>query len=230
MDLDQLKSVWQQYDAKLQKALTLNVRFLEIIEKQKVKSKLTPLFVQKVIETLLHGAVIALLLIFLAGNLSEYRYAMSAAVLLAFYGVAIKSSISQMLTIGKIDYSDDIVSLQKHLATLQADNLNYARLSVLCMPTFLAYPAVVSKAIKDWDLTYFSAFDIIAQSNGSWWSAQFVSSVVLIPLCIWAYTQLTRNNIHKPWVRNFIAMSSGRRVTSALDFVNELESLKRDAN
>lgn len=229
MELDQLKSVWHTYDAKVQKALNLNVRFLEMIETQKVKSKLKPMFWQKAIETFMHAVVIALLLGFLTANVGDARYFASGLVLLAFYAVAIGNSYSQLRIINRIDYSQDVVSIQKDLTSLRTGNLNYARMTILCIPTFLAYPPVVSKAIKDLDLTYFSSFDIIAQSNGSWWMAQFVSSIVLIPLCTWVYTQLNHRNIHKPWVKDFVNRSSGKRVSGALEFMNELDHLKKDA-
>lgn len=229
MELDELKSVWHTYDAKLQKALNLNVRFLEMIEAQKVKSKLKPLFWGKAVETVCHAAVIVLLLGYLVTNFSDLPYFASGLILLAFYAVAIGSSISRMKIINRIDYSQDVVSIQKNLAALRTGNLNYARLTILCIPTFLAYPPVISKAIKDLDLTFFSSFDIIAQSNGSWWTAQLASSIVLIPLCSWVYLQLNHRNIHKPWVKDFINKASGKRVSGALEFMNELDHLKKDA-
>lgn len=229
MELDQLKSVWHNYDVKVQKAINLNVRFLEMIEAQKVKSKLKPMFWGKAIETIMHAIVIALLLGFLAVNFADVRYFASGLVLLAFYAVAIGNSIRQVKIINRIDYSQDVVSIQKDLASLRTGNLNYARMTILCIPTFLAYPPVVSQAIKNLGLTYFSGFDIIAQSNGAWWQAQFVSSIVLVPLCLWVYSQLNHRNIDKPWVKNFITRSSGKRVSGALEFMNELDHLKKDA-
>jgi len=113
MELNEIKSMWRAYDAKLEKTLRLNQHFLEMIQAQKVKSRLTPLFWQK--------------------------------------------------------------------------------------------------------------------SNGNWWTAQFVSSVVLIPLCVWVYQQVSHKNINKKWVKDFIQKSSGNRVTKSLEFVSELQSLKRDS-
>lgn len=229
MELEQLKSAWHTFDAKIQKSINLNVRFLEMIESQKVKSKLRPLLWGKTIETALHGIVIGLLVAFLVNHVSDVRYFASGLVLFGFYVVAIRNSIKQVKIIRRIDYSQDVVSIQKDLTSLRSGNLNYAKMTILCIPTFLAYPPVISQAIKDLNLTFFSAFDIIAQSNGAWWSAQFASSIVLIPLCIWVYSQLNHRNIDKPWVKDFIAKSSGKRVTGALEFMNELDHLKRDA-
>jgi len=87
---------------------------------------------------------------------------------------------------------------------------------------------VLSKAFKDLHFTVFGDFDLIAKSNDNW-TAQFVSSVVLIPLCVWVYQQVSHKNINKKWVKDFIQKSSGNRVTKSLEFVSELQSLKRDS-
>jgi hypothetical protein len=73
----------------------------------------------------------------------------------------------------------------------------------------------------------FADFDIIAHSNGHWWTAPLVASIVLIPACFWFYKQVTYKNIHKQWVKDFIQRSSGKRITKAMEFINELQSLKK---
>jgi hypothetical protein len=229
MELDELKSMWQSYDAKLEKNLKLNLRCVELLQTQKVRSKLAPLFWGRVAEVSFHGLAIVLLLLFLAYNLSEFPYAASAVLLLCFYGVATWNCIKQMKIIKQMDYSNDIVSIQSSLVMLQTNIVNHARLAVLCIPTFLAYPVVVSKAIADLNITSMAEFDIIAKSNGEWWMAQLVASIVLVPLCVWFYSQVTYRNMDKKLVRDFIEKTSGTRVRKAMEFVKELEQLKHDA-
>ena len=52
--------------------------------------------------------------------------------------------------------------------------------------------------------------------------------VVLIPLGLWFYREVSYKNIDKKWVKDFIRKSSGTRVTKALEFLTELQSLKND--
>jgi hypothetical protein len=226
MELNEIKSMWQSYDAKLEKTLKLNLHCLKLIQAQKVRSKLTPLFWQRAIEITFHAIAIFLLTGFLYKNFFQFPYAASAIVLMAFYIVAFLNCLKQIKIINRFDYSNDIVSIQSSLVILQTNILNHARLVILCIPTFLAYPAVVSKAIKDLDLKAFAEFDIIAKSNGSWWTAQLVASIVLIPLCVWFYREVSYKNIHKKRVKDFIQKSSGTRVRKAIEFIKELESLK----
>jgi len=227
MELSDIKSIWHQYDTRLERVLRVNLHCIELIQTQKMRSKLAPIFRGRITEIVLHGIVVALLLAFLFNNLLQPRYAASALLLLTFYVIAIVNCVQQIMIIKRMDYSSDIITIQSSLVMLQTHILHYARLAVLCMPTFLAYPVVVSKAIKDLGLSSRIPFDIIAQSNGNWWTAQLVATIVLIPLCAWCYLQLTHKNIHRKWVRNFIERSSGTRVRKAMEFVSELDALKQ---
>jgi hypothetical protein len=226
MELNELKSMWQTYDAKLERTLKLNQRVVEELQSHKVRSKLAPLLWQRAIELAFHSAAIVLLSVFFYWNFYNFPYAASALLLIAFYTIALLNAIKQIRIIKQMDYSNDVISIQSSLVILQTNFLNYARLTVLCLPTFLAYPVVVSKALKDLNLKMFGDFDIIAASQGNWWNAQFISTIVLIPLCIWVYQQISYKNIDKAWVKKFIQRSSGARVRKSIEFMNELQSLK----
>ena len=54
--------------------------------------------------------------------------------------------------------------------------------------------------------------------------------IVLVPLGIWFYKEVTYKNIERKWVKNFIEKSSGKRVAKALGFLKELQDLKREVN
>lgn len=226
MELSEIKSIWQAYDTKLEKTLKINLHCLELIQTQKVKSKLAPLFWQRVIEITLHAIVVFLLIVFLYKNFFQFPYALSALALLIFYTVAIIMSLKQLIIIKRMDYSSDIVTIQSSLVMLQTHMVNYMRLAVLCIPTFMAYPIVVSKAITDFDFTNLAYFDIGSQYHANWWRVQITSSIVLIPLCIWFYREVSYKNIHKMWVKKTIQKTSGTRVAKAIEFIKELESLK----
>jgi hypothetical protein len=225
MDLDELKTMWLSNDEKLEKSLKLNEQNIELIQTQKVASKLIPLYRQRMIECIFHSVVIVLLIGFLFKNISEFPYAISAIALLAFYIITLLNALKQINLIKSMDFSTDLVTMQSSLVMLQTHIINYAKLAVLFIPTFLAYPTIITKVIKDFDLKAFADFDIIAKSNGSWWTMQMVSFIILIPLGIWFYKEVTYKNMDKKWVRNFIQKSSGTRVTKALEFLRELQSL-----
>jgi len=228
MELDELKGMWLSNDAKLEKRITLNEQGIELIKLQKVKSKLTPLYRQRVIESIFHSVAIVLLVGFLCKNISQFPYAASAVMLLAFYITTLWNALKQINIIKTLDYSKDLATIQSSLVILQTHVLNYAKLTVLFIPTFLAYPVILTKVIRDFNIKALSAFDIIKQSNGNWWTAELVVFVVLIPLGLWFYKEVSYKNVDKKWVNDYIRKSSGTRVTKALEFLKELQSLKHE--
>jgi hypothetical protein len=229
MDIDNIKTIWHSYDAKLEISLRLNKQFLDMIQRQNIEAKVSPLLRHRIIELVFHGAAIILLTAFLVTNISEWRYALSAIALLVFYIVAFAGCVKQILVLKNLDYSNDIVSIQSSLVMLQTHALNSARLAVLCMPAFLAYPMVVSKAIQDLGLNALSFMDIRANYDGDWWQIQLVVTLLMVPLCALFYQQVSYRNIHKDWVKRFIRTTSGTRIMKAIELAKELHDLKKEA-
>jgi hypothetical protein len=228
MELDELKEIWLSNDVKLEKSLKLNEQSIVLIQAQKVASKLAPLYRQRVIECIFHSIAIVLLIGFLFKNIFEFPYAMSAIALLAFYLTTFINAIKQINLIKNMDFDKDLATLQSSLVMLQTHIINYAKLAILFIPTFLAYPTILTKVIKDFDIKALADFDIIAKSNGSWWTLELVALIILVPLGIWFYKEVTYKNMDKKWVKNFIQKSSGTRVTKALVFLKELQDLKHE--
>lgn len=225
MELDDIKSMWQSNDEKLEKSLRLNEQQIEFIQTQKVASKLAPLYRKRLIECIFHVAAILLLIAFIFKNRSEFPYALSAIGLLAFYITTLTNALHQINLIKEMDFNKDLATMQSSLVLLQTHIINYAKLAVLFIPTFLAYPVVISKVIKDYNIKLFGEFDIIQKSNGNWWTMMITVSIILIPLGLWFYREVSYKNIDKPFVKRFIEKSSGKQVTKALEFLKELQEL-----
>jgi hypothetical protein len=226
MELDELITMWQANEEKINKAVQLNVKTLELVLAQKVKSALTSLLLQRIVELSFHSIAIILLLVFLVYNIGQLPYALSAIALVVFYGFLFMNCYRQIQIIRSIDNNKNIVSMQQSLMSIQTHLLNFIRLTVLCIPTFLSYPVVVSKAFTDLNITIFGDFDLVKRTNGSWWYAELVAYLILIPLGVWFYRQVSIKNIQKPWVARVIRRSSSARVTKAIEYLNELDNLK----
>src|SRR4051794_12008819 len=111
MELNEIKAMWQAYDAKLEKSLKLNLHCLEMIQAQKVRSKLTPLFWQRLVEVTLHVIIIFWLIDFLYKNFFQLPYAISAIVLILFYIIVFLNCLKQIIIIRQMDYSNEIVTI-----------------------------------------------------------------------------------------------------------------------
>jgi hypothetical protein len=226
MELNEFKTMFQSYNAKIEQTLKLNQHFMESLQAQKIRSDMSKILWQRIFEIAFHTISILLLLVFLFVNFYDFPYAVSALLLLAFYGILFTGCLRQIFIIKQMDYSNDIVSIQSSLVMLQTNILTFAKLTVLCVPVLLAYPIVISKALEELNITIFGNFDLIASSHGNWWTAQIIASVVLIPLGIWIYRQVNYKNINKEWVRAYIETSTSRSVRKSLEFLKELQSLK----
>jgi hypothetical protein len=132
-----------------------------------------------------------------------------------------KSSTSDFKQIYEI-INDAASACKSSLVMLQTHIVNYAKLTILFILTFLAYPTIITKVIKDFHIKALGDFDIIAKSNGSWWTLELVALIILVPLGIWFHKEVNYKSINKPWVKNFIQRSSGTRVAKALEFLKEL--------
>lgn len=219
MELNELKSIWQAYDQKLEKSLKLNLHCLEMIQAQKAKSRLVPLLRMRILEGALHLMILYWLAGFLYNHFFEIWFAVAAIALILFFIIAFVNCIKQVVLIKEIDYSQDITTIQTKLVLLQSHIVDYIRLTFLCMPTYLAYPIIAFKALAD--------FDIVSQLSRGWWIGQLSFTMLLIPLCIWLYRQVSYQNIHKKWVRYIIEKSAGTSVSKAIEFIREIENIKR---
>jgi len=217
MELSEMKAIWKAYDDKLEKSLQLNMHCLEMIQTQKVKNKLKALLWQNIAGIILHVIVIQWLAGFLIKHFTEIKFAIAAIVLILFFALALVICVKQIILIKQIDYSEDILSIQKKLTLLQIQIVNYVRLTFLCIPTYLAYPIIAFKALGDFD---------ISTVNQKWWIANLAFTILIIPICFWLYDQVSYKNIHKKWVKFIILNSAGTRVSKAMEFMKEIDELK----
>lgn len=226
MELDELITAWQINDAKITKAVKLNLKTLDLILSQKVRSALRSLLWQRITELSFHSIAIILLFAFLTNNINQLPYALSAIALIAFYSFIFINCLQQIQIITGIETNKNIVGMQESLMKIQIHLLTFVRLSVICIPIFLSYPIVVSKAFADLNITMFGDFDVVKRTGGAWWHVEIIAYLVLIPFGLWFYRQVNTKNIHKAWVARIIKKSSSARITKAIEYLNELDELK----
>jgi hypothetical protein len=137
-----------------------------------------------------------------------------------FFIIAAVNCIKQIVLIKQIDYSKSITDIQTKLTLLQAHIVDYVRLTFLAIPTYLAYPILAFKALTN--------LNIVTLFATKWWAAQIIFSLLIIPVCIWLYRQVSYKNLHKKWVRFIIKNSVGNSVTDAMQFINEIDEYKKE--
>lgn len=218
MELSEMKSIWQAYDNKLEKSLKLNLHCLEMIQAQKLKNKLRPLFWFRGIEIMLYAVVMGWLMIFLTKHYTDLKTVIAVGVLLVYFSIALTNCIKQFILLREVDLTEDILSIQKKLTLLQSHIVSYLGLAFLAFPTYLAYPVIAFKAVTDYE---------VLNMRADWWVANIIFSILITPLCIWLYKQVSYKNIHKRWVKGFVQSWAGKRVAKALEFLKEVDEMKK---
>lgn len=226
MDTTELKSIWQAYDAKLEKSLKLNLHCIQTIQTQKIKSTFTSLKAFKITEIIIGVLLIFFLGNFLYNNITEAYFVVAAGILMVFCSLAIIGSIKQIALITQISYTQNVVNNQKKLALLQSSVLlqssiiKYLRLVFLNLPFYTAYIIIGFKI--------FLNTDIVARGDKNWWISQITISILFIPLSIWLYNKISYKNMHINWVRRLIENAGGKSISKVMDFIKELNEFEKD--
>ena len=221
MELEELKNIWNDYDKKLDKSLTLNRMFLKKINLDKTESKLNKLVWLRVLE----GACFLLVMIFLgrfiASNLSFSAPVISAFVLDIFAIIGLTGNIKQIVLLKQIDYSGSISSIQKQIETVKIHSFQVFKLMILSTPFYLAYVFVGFKSFFNVDL-----FSVMSQQDVL---INLLATVTMVIPTIWIYRQLSYKHAKYQWVKTFINTFGGEQVASAMVFLKELEEFESDS-
>src|ERR1700743_2950707 len=120
MELDEFKSMWLGAEAKLDKIIRLSPSTLGVIQEQKVRSILKPLYWQRTIELVLHAAAIVLLGLFCWRHGGGGAYSLSAYMLLLLYGLLFVHCWNQLRSLWGVRHGNDAVSIQSAFARVRA--------------------------------------------------------------------------------------------------------------
>lgn len=216
----ELKDIWKDHDSILERSMKLNIFCVEKIQTQRSKSKLRPLLFLRITEAILIIIFANFLSAFLENSFSNINYAVPLSLLIIFSLYSLYLCISQIIIILRINFSHDIIDIQKKLALLQTHILDYFRLSFIAIPFWLLYPLIGIYILSD-----AGSLDSMSQN---WLFANLIFGLIVSVFCIYAYTQISYKNIHKRWVRFFIRNAGGKSVTEASEFLKDIYEYEKD--
>ncbi len=217
METAEIKNIWKAHDSILDRSVKLNIYCIETIQSQKSKSRLKPLLMLRIFESI----ILLSILIFLAGftfdNVTDIPVAVSAVILAIYSLYAFYNCAAQIVLITQISYSDSVTEIQRKLNLLQTHILDYFRLTFLMIPFWLVYPVIGFKLFADTDIS--------GTLPGAWVILQFI---LLVPFSVYMYTQISYRNIHKRWVRFLVRNAGGRSVTESYEFLKAIDEFKKN--
>jgi len=222
MELEELKTLWSEYDRKLDKNLQMNMQLLRKINFDKARFKMKTLFLFKLSEMIIWMFIFIYLIDFIVKYSTSPQFLIPAllieTVIITFFVMNIKilSVVNQLLLKNN---NEAIAPLQKQAENLTLLIVNYAKYSLFMIPGYPLILMILGKVFLD--------FDFFNPQHRVYLIANVTLGVLLLPLFIWLFKQLSKND--KPlWVENILSGSGWRQANDAGSFLNEIAKFERE--
>ncbi|MEP6711341.1 MAG: hypothetical protein ABJA37_02940 [Ferruginibacter sp.] len=222
MNTDELQSLWQAYDKKLEdskflnmQSWALNLQCFEDLQKQKAKSKLNKLAAIKIWMVVV-GVIWVLLLLFLVVNsliFSKIAFVVSVGMIALITTVGIVMYIKQVILIKQIDNNESITVVQEKLAALQSSTLNIPRILFLQTPFYC---------------TWFFTPVWATSGDPAFWFIALPIALLFAYFSWWLYKNIHYKNMDKKWFKILFNSPEWTTVIKAKGFINEIEAFKKD--
>ena len=213
-----MQDSWKDYATRLMSDLNLNHSILNEAKLKSTRLTLRHLMYRRIIETITFAIMLSLLLDFASNNYPIPQFVFSGAILALFCLVGFIGSIGQIILIIRLDYSKPVTTFQLQIEKLKAYSLQTLKLLLLSIPFYFAYIIIGFKAVFN--------FDIYSQSSINWLLWNLILSILFIPFSIWLYRKLNYKT-KDSWIKSLIADNGGKQISSAIQFINEIEELKK---
>lgn len=221
MELDDLKSRWAEYDAKLEKNVRLNTRLLRESGLTRVDTALKPLSRWILFEMLMNVPAVLLLGSFLGDHIGEPRFAVPGALLLAFAIAILSAGIRQWAVLRTIDYGAPIVAIQKRLESLRIRRIRTTKWVLLLSP--ILWTPLLIVAVKG----LFGA-DPYAFLDARWLAANLLFGLAALILMLWFSKRHADRWKQSPLARRLMDEIAGRSLASAMGFLKELSRFEQE--
>ena len=222
MELQELKQIWNEYDHKLDKNLQLNMQVLKQLNLDKAKNKLNRLLWFKGMEVAIFLLLAVSLGNFIADNWPTLQFVVSGLILAAILLMWIISVVKQIVIITDLQmgYADAIAPIQKKMEQLKLYILNYTKYSFVLLPLYPVMMLVAGKA--------FLNVDLFKAQHGLYFISNVVLGLILIPVALWFFKQLSPKNISESVSKNLLVGTGWQHANSAHNFLNEIEKFQQE--
>jgi hypothetical protein len=222
MNDTELKNLLESYNHKLEEARVLNLQSwvlnlqcFETLQSQKAKSKLRSLLTFKVVAVILGVLWVIFLgyLLYHSLQMSKIFFVISAGAVMLFTILAIIVYTWQIVLIGKINNSNNVLDTQEKIVRLQLSTLNVTRILFLPAPFYC---------------TFWWNMQMMTDSPLSFWLISFPVALFFILATVWLYRNISFKNVNKRWFKILFDSPEWTSLLKAKNFLEEIESFKRN--
>lgn len=218
MNENDLKSLWQSTNKKLEDSLLINRKNIEDITRLKVQNFLTsmkPIKIFTLIIAILWVAVIGFVIINIfidAFDKVSPFFLYSATIQVLLTTIAVGVYIYQLYLIYKIDFSEPVLSIQKKLSKLKSSTLNVTRILFLQLPVWTTFY---------WNTSMFE------NSNFILWIIQGIITLSISYLAVWLFFNIKYENKNKKWFQLIFRGKEWQPILQSMELLNQIESIKK---
>lgn len=182
MELQELKSIWNQYDKKIDKEIKMDFQSFKKISLEKTQSGLTHLKIGAVIELVFNFICFWPVVRYSQHHISELKFVWPAIMLAILIALGMAWNIYSLVFLSNFNYKAPIAATQKKLANFNYWNL-YRQMQIMYVLIPLSWGGmliVFCKAILQIDIYTHPWFLIM----------NVVASILIVPPLIWFMKKL----------------------------------------
>jgi hypothetical protein len=179
VQLEELQQRWQQLDAKLERAVTINRDLLRQAVIQPTRRRVTRLALWPALDTAFCAVVLLLAGSFLAKHWNAPLLAGPASAMMIAAILLLNASIRQLILVSQLDWSGAVGDIQSSLSRLRMAKIRQFKWIILLSPLVGFCSLIVGlQGLLDWLPDQHSIFDKL---NPWWVAANYGFGVLFIP-------------------------------------------------
>jgi len=221
MELDELKTRWQEQDKKLDECIRLNQRVLRESMLNKAETALKRLSRLLWFELLLNVAGAIAVGSFIGDHFREPRFLVPALTIQLGLIALIIGAGRQLAAIARVDYAAPIVTIQKRLESLRAERIRTMQWTLILSP--LVWTPLFIVAMRG-----LFGVDVYAAFSTAWLVANVVFGVVVIGFAVWVSRTYGDRLGRWPSIQRLLQDMGGQNLAVAREFVQSLSRFAED--
>lgn len=208
-----IKQIWHAYEAKLERSLQLNYKIIKEMQTQKAEDNINA-FRRNQVFGIVGGIIWILILVFLVlHTLNNIYFVVSVGLIALFNVFAVGTYIWHLEMLSHVNINDSITGVQQKLASIQTSLNNVGRILILQAPLYC---------------TFWYNQQLVDHGGTTFWAINLTIVALFVAISIYLFKTLTYKNIHRKWVKAFTESFGGKKLSKAMEFLNEIEDYKTE--
>jgi hypothetical protein len=209
----EMKQLWRAYDMKLEKSLQLNQKIIRDMQTLRAEDNISSFRRNQVFNVILGILWIIFLVYLVFHGMSDIYFVVSVGLIAVFNIFAVAAYIRHLALLNEVNITDSITGVQEKLAAIQTSLNNVGRILILQTPLYC---------------TFWYNQQLIDHGGTQFWAINLIIVALFTAASVYLFNTLTYKNIHRKWVKAVIESFGGKKLSKAMEFLNEIEDYKAE--